>query len=395
MMMSRIPTVTLRPQAAKRVRTGHPWIFSNELVRLPKEFEPGQIVDLKSHSGAWIGRGYFNPRSLIAVRLLTREPVAIDGNFFESKIRRAQALREQWLPDEAAYRIVFGEADGLPGLVIDRYGSVLAAQFLTAGMDRLTESVLQVLINRYRPSAVIARNDSASRVLEGLPKEKRVLYGELPSPLVFRKNGLSFEVDVWEGQKTGFFLDQSANYRRLEEWSTGARVLDAFCYSGAWGIHAARYGAREVTGLDSSERAILLARANAERNDVASVCTFLQEDVFDGLRRLCAVDEPFDLIVLDPPAFAKSRQKIKEAIRGYKEINRLAMRLLSTNGILMTCSCSHLIEREMFREVLVAAASEAKRSFYITAWHTQGRDHPIALGIPETEYLKCAVLQVQ
>jgi 23S rRNA (cytosine1962-C5)-methyltransferase len=394
-MISRIPTVTLRPQAVKRFKTGHPWIFSNELVRLPKELEPGQIVDLKSHSGTWIGRGYFNPRSLIAVRLLTREPVAIDESFLESKLRQAQALREKWLPDEAAYRIVFGEADGLPGLVIDRYGPVLSAQFLTAGMDRLIKPVVQVLVKRFQPDAVVARNDTSARALEGLPQEKRLLYGEIPSPLVIEKNGLAFKVDVWEGQKTGFFLDQSENYRCLEAWAGGARVLDAFCYTGAWGLHAARYGAREVTGMDSSERAILLARANAERNDVAGVCTFLQEDVFDGLRRLCAVDERFDLIVLDPPAFAKSRRKIKEAIRGYKEINRLAMRLLSANGILVTCSCSRLIGREMFREVLVSAASDAKRSFYITAWHAQGRDHPIVLGIPETEYLKCAVLQVQ
>ena len=393
--MSRLPILTIKPQAAKRLATGHPWIFSNELDRLPKELEPGHLVDIKTRSGEWIGRGYFNPRSLIAVRLLSREPVTIDEEFLDRKISRAQALRERWLPGEEAYRVVFGEADGLPGLIIDRYGPVLAAQFLTAGMDRLTEPVLKVLVKRFQPAAVVARNDAHSRALEGLPEEKRLLHGERPPSVVIRKNGLSFELDVWEGQKTGFFLDQSENYRCLEGRVQGARVLDAFCYTGAWGLHAARYGAKQVLGMDSSERAIRQARANAKQNGLESVCDFVREDVFDGLRRLQKAGERFDGIILDPPAFAKSRQKVKEAIRGYKEINRLAMMLLSPGGILITCSCSHLVGNEAFREMLVSAAVDAKRSFYIAAWRTQGRDHPIVLGIPETQYLKCVILQAR
>ncbi|MBI3596258.1 MAG: class I SAM-dependent rRNA methyltransferase [Nitrospirae bacterium] len=393
--MTPLPILVIKAHAAKRLKTGHPWIFSNELTRLPKELEPGQPVDIQNHRGEWIGRGYFNPRSLIAVRLLQRERIEINEDFLERKISGAQALRERWLGGEEAYRVVFGEADGLPGLIIDRYGPVWVAQFLTAGMDRLTEPVLRVLIKRFHPTAVVARNDTAGRVLEGLAQEKRLLYGELPSPLVIQKNGLSFEVDVWEGQKTGFFLDQSENYRCLEGMVRDARVLDAFCYTGVWGLHAARYGAREVIGLDSSEKAIDEAQGNAQRNGLASVCTFLQEDVFDGLHRLREAKERFDCIILDPPAFAKSRQKVKEATRGYKEINRLAMTLLSSGGILITCSCSHLVSPELFRETLVSAAADAKRSFYITAWRTQGRDHPIVLEIPETEYLKCAILQVK
>jgi 23S rRNA (cytosine1962-C5)-methyltransferase len=391
--MATHPVLTIKSRAAKRLKSGHPWIFSNELSRLPKHLDPGQPVDVRDHRGEWIGRGYFNPRSLIAVRILTREQLEIDASWLEKKISNAVALRERWLPGEQACRLVFGEADGLPGLIIDRYGPVLVAQFLTAGMNRLTDPVLQVLIRRFQPAAVIARNDTPSRVLEGLPQEKQVLYGEIPSPLVIQKNGLLFEVDVWEGQKTGFFLDQTANYRRLEAWAKGARVLDAFCYSGGWGIHAARYGAREVKGLDSSDKAIRLARANAERNGVSAICNFHQEDVFDGLRRLGGIGERFDLIILDPPAFAKNRQKVKEAIRGYKEINRQAMRLLSADGILVTCSCSHLISKAMFHEMLVSASEDAKRSFYVAAWHTQNRDHPIVLGIPETDYLSCAILQ--
>ncbi|HEY5594601.1 MAG TPA: class I SAM-dependent rRNA methyltransferase [Nitrospiria bacterium] len=392
--MTPLPVLTLKHQAARRLKTGHPWIFSNELVRLPKEIEPGQIVEVKNHSGEWVGRGYFNPRSLIAVRLLSRKRVEINEDFFDQKISQAQSLRERWLPGEEACRIVFGEADGLPGLIVDRYGAVLAVQLLTAGMDRFTGPVLQVLIKRFQPAAVVARNDTAGRTLEGLPQEKRLLYGELPPSVVIQKNGLSFEVDVWEGQKTGFFLDQSENYRCLEEWASGARVLDAFCHTGAWGLHAAKYGAKSVLGMDSSERAIHQAQANAERNGLGSVCRFIKEDVFDGLRRLHAAGERFDAVILDPPAFVKSRQKIKEAIRGYKEINRLAMLLLSPAGVLVTCSCSHLVGNEMFREMLVSAAADAKRSFYIADWRTQGRDHPIVLGIPETEYLKCVLLQL-
>lgn len=392
--MSPLPLLVINAHAAKRLKSGHPWIFSNELTRLPKELEPGQPVDIQNHRGEWIGRGYFNPRTLIAVRLLDRNRIEINEDFLERRISRAQALREQWLGDEEAYRVVFGEADGLPGLILDRYGSVCVAQFLTAGMDRLTEPLLRVILKQFRPAAVVARNDSAGRALEGLPQEKRLLYGAIPAPLVIRKNALSFEVDVWEGQKTGFFLDQSENYRCLESRVQGARVLDAFCYTGAWGLHAARYGAREVIGLDSSEKAVHEAQSNARRNGLASVCTFLQENIFDGLHRLYNEKERFDCIVLDPPAFVKSRQKVKEATRGYKEINRLAMMLLSPGGVLVTCSCSHLIGQSLFREILVSAAADAKRSFYINAWRTQGRDHPIVLEIPETEYLKCVILQV-
>jgi 23S rRNA (cytosine1962-C5)-methyltransferase len=393
--MAPLPILVIKAHAAKRLKSGHPWIFSNELTRLPKELEPGQLVDLQNHRGEWIGRGYFNPRSLIAVRLLHRERIEINEDFLEQRISRAQTLREQWLGGEEAYRVVYGEADGLPGLIIDRYGPVWVAQFLTAGMDRLTEPVLRVLIKRFRPAAVVARNDTAGRGLEGLVQEKRLLYGALPSHLVIQKNHLSFEVDVWEGQKTGFFLDQSENYRCLDGMVQGARVLDAFCYTGAWGLHAARYGAREVTGLDSSEKAVHEAQGNAQRNGMASVCTYLQEDVFDGLHRLYKAKERFDCIILDPPAFVKSRQKVKEAIRGYKEINRVAMMLLSPGGVLVTCSCSHLIGQSLFREILISAAADAKRSFYIKAWRTQGRDHPIVLEIPETEYLKCAILQIK
>ena len=392
--MNSLPLLLLKPQALKRLKTGHPWIFSNELVSVPRTLEPGVLVDIRLRTGGFFGRGYFNPRSLISVRLLSRENVPIDEAFLEARISRAQALRETRLPGQTAYRLIYGEADGLPGLIVDRYGSVLVAQFLTAGMDRLSGIVNAILCRRFNPSAVIARNDSSSRTLEGLPVEKHMLHGEVSSPPVIQKNGLSFEVDVWEGQKTGFFLDQSDNYRLLEGKVAKARVLDAFCYTGAWGLHAARYGASHVLEMDSSERAILQAQSHFERNGFAAVGAFVREDVFDGLRRLGASGERFDMIILDPPAFAKSRQKLKEAIRGYKEVNRQAMRLLSPGGTLITCSCSHLVSNEMFRNMLVDASADTGRSFVITAWRTQGPDHPVVLGIPETEYLRCVELRM-
>jgi 23S rRNA (cytosine1962-C5)-methyltransferase len=388
-----LPTLIIRSKVLQRLRTGHPWIYSNELARTQKHCEPGQLVNVKTGDGDWIGRGYYNPLSVIAVRLLTREDVPINEGFFEGKIQQAQTLRERLLPGEEAYRLVFGEADGLPGLIIDRYGSVLVTQFLTAGMDRLRDLILKILINRFQPTAIIARNDAPSRKLEGLPVEKKLLYGELPASVVISKNGLSFEVDVLEGQKTGFFLDQSENYRALAGLAKGKRVLDAFCYTGAWGLHALHYGATSVLGLDSSEKAIQQARANAKQNGMENRATFQEEEVFDGLRKLLEKDERYDLIILDPPSFVKNRKELKDAIRGYKEINRLAMLLLTTEGILVTCSCSHLMDATIFRSILVDAAADAKKSFRIMAWRTQGPDHPIILGIPETEYLKCVILQ--
>ncbi len=391
--MNTLPTLIIRSKALLRLRAGHPWIYSNELARTQKHLEPGQLVTVKTGDGEWIGRGYYNPLSVIAIRLLTREDIPIDESFFEGKIQKAQALRERLLPGEEAYRLVFGEADGLPGLIIDRYGSVLVIQFLTAGMDRLRDLIVKILINRFQPKAIVARNDAASRKLEGLSVEKKLLYGELPSSVVISKNGLSFEVDVLEGQKTGFFLDQSENYRALAEFAQNKKVLDAFCYTGAWGLHALHYGATSVLGLDSSEKAIQQARANAKRNGIEDRASFQEEEVFDGLRKLLTKGEQYDLIILDPPSFVKNRKELKDAIRGYKEINRLAMLLLTTEGILVTCSCSHLMDASTFRSILVDAAGDAERSFRIMAWCTQGPDHPIVLGIPETEYLKCVILQ--
>jgi 23S rRNA (cytosine1962-C5)-methyltransferase len=390
--MDAMLTLTVKSTALGRLSSGHPWIYANELAKPPKTSEPGRVIDVRTGRGEWIGRGYYNPKSVIAVRLLAREAVAIDQAFFGRRIERAQALRERVISGEDAYRVVFGEADDLPGLIVDRYGSVLVAQVLTAGMDRLTDEILNALIARFHPAAIVARNDAASRKLEGLPTEKRLLYGTMPSDLVITKNGLQFAIDVWEGQKTGFFLDQSANYRALAPWAKDARVLDAFCYSGAWGLHALREGAASVLGLDASENALAAAHLNARRNGLDGRAEYRRADVFTELRRLLAARERYDLIILDPPSFAKTRKDKPRALRGYKEINRLAMSLLWPGGTLVTCSCSHPIDGPSFHEMLVEAATDAKRAFRVTARRTQGPDHPIVLGIPETEYLQCVIL---
>jgi 23S rRNA (cytosine1962-C5)-methyltransferase len=383
----------VKAPALGRLNAGHPWIYANELSRPPKSATPGSIVDVRSAQGAWIGRGYYNPKSVIAVRLLSRDAVEIDAAFIARAINRAQALRESVVPGEEAYRVVFGEADGLPGLIVDRYGSVLVVQILTAGMDRLTDAIVDALVDRFQPAAIVARNDAGSRKLEGLAVEKRMLHGAKPDRVVVIKNGLRFDVDVWEGQKTGLFLDQSANYRAIAPWAKGARVLDTFCYAGAWSLHALHYGALSVLGLDASESALATATANASANGLRERVAYRRVDVFDELRALLAGGERYELIVLDPPSFAKARKDKAGALRGYKEINRLGMSLLAPGGVLVTCSCSHPIDAATFHDVLVEAASDAKRAFRLIERRTQGLDHPIVLGIPETEYLQCVMLQ--
>lgn len=385
--------LTVKPPALGRLQAGHPWIYANELASPPKTATPGALVDVRTAQGAWIGRGYYNPKSVIAVRLLSREAVEIDAAFIARAINRAQALRDAVIPGDEAYRVVFGEADGLPGLIVDRYGSVLVVQILTAGMDRLTDAIVGALVDRFAPTAIVARHDAGSRKLEGLPVEKRLLHGAKPDCVLVTKNGLAFEVDVWEGQKTGLFLDQSANYRAIAPWTKGARVLDTFCYAGAWGLHALRHGAVSVLGLDASEKALTTARANASRNGLSERAEYRRVDVFDELRKLLAAGARYELIILDPPSFAKARKDKAGALRGYKEINRLGMSLLAPGGVLATCSCSHPIDAASFHHVLVEAAADAKRTFRLIARRTQGPDHPIILGIPETEYLQCVLLQ--
>ena len=386
-----MPTLQLKQKEDRRIARGHPWIFSNELKELPKDLVPGEIVDVLDSAGRFVGRGYANPRSLIAVRILTRKKEAIDRDFLRARIVAAREHRSAFGFGDS-YRAVFSEGDGLPGLIVDKYADTLVIQSLTAGIDLMIEDVIAVLEEQYSPRAVVLRNDSGSRELEGLVKEKRVVRGEVAGPVEIEESGNSYLVDVLEGQKTGFFFDQRENRLALKDYVRNRRTLDCFCYVGAWALSAARFGAQEVIGIDSSEKAISLARDNAARNGLT--VQFKVADVFDELRVLEKGRERYGCIILDPPAFVKSRSKVREALKGYKEINLRAMKLLDPDGILVTCSCSHHIDQELFREMLIDAAYSVGKRARILEMRSQARDHPILLAVKETQYLKCAILAI-
>ena len=392
--MERVHTIRLRPGEQDRLLAGHPWVYQNELEGWPPDVAPGDLVDLHDSQGHFLGRGYLNPRTTLAVRVLARGRVPVDQEFFLSRIRQAMALRERFMGGRVAYRVVHGEADALPGLVVDRYDDAVAIQFLTAGMDRRRELILTAVEEVLRPRTIVARNDSPMREREGLPRERALLRGQIPPEPTVTINGLDVAVDLLEGQKTGLFLDQIDNYPLIERMAGGADVLDCFCYVGLWGLHAARSGATRVTGIDQSPAAIKQATALAARNGLTDRCAFHVGNVFDELREHDRRREAFDLVILDPPAFVKARNRIPEALAGYKEINLRAMRLLRPGGFLVTCSCSYHLSAEQFLRMLWDAARDVRRTVRLVARGAQGRDHPVLLGLPESEYLKCCVLQV-
>jgi 23S rRNA (cytosine1962-C5)-methyltransferase len=378
----------------KRIRAGHPWIFSNEIREISGDRNPGVTAEIYDAGGGFIGTGYYNPRSLIAARLLARTRADIDSaGFYRERIARAVACRDALYPGLATYRAVYGEGDFLPGLVVDKYGDYLSVQFLTCGIDTRRELLTSVLVETFRPKGIVARNDAAVRALEGLGEKVEVLYGDVPESVEMEEHGLRFRVDLLHGQKTGHFLDQKENHLVLRGLAQGKEVLDCFCYSGSWGIHAASFGAARVTCVDISDRAIALARENVGHNGLDNIVECEAVDAFERLRSLKSERKSFDVVVLDPPAFIKSRKVLKEGMKGYFTINRRAMELLRPDGYLITCSCSYHMEREMFRDLLASAAQQAGREMRLVEVRSQAPDHPVLLAVPETEYLKCFVLQ--
>ncbi len=382
----------LRPGRERRVRDGHPWVFSNEIADLPADLPPGTAVEIRTASHAYLGSGYFNPHSLIAARILSRSGEEIDRpEFYLRRIERATAHRRRLYGRLDGVRLVHGEADGLPGLIIDAYGEVLSVQFLTWGIDCRRALILQVLEELFQPRAIVARNDVAVRELEGLEQRVELLAGQLPEPVLFREGDLTFRADLLGGQKTGAFLDQKENHQALRGRVEGGRVLDLFCYAGGWSLHAASFGAASVTGVDISAAAVALAAENARRNGLEGTCRFERGDVFERLRQPGA---GYDTVILDPPAFVKSRKKLPEAIRGYLTVNRRAMEQVLPGGHLVTCSCSHHLDRETFLGLLRQAARQAGREARLLEVRGQALDHPVLLSCPETEYLKCVILQL-
>ena len=385
--------LVLKRNQDRRVRAGHPWVFSNEIDHLEGDPGAGGLVEVLDHRGAYLGRAYYNAHSLIAARVVTRGRDQVDADFFVKRIERAIRLREVLMPGERVLRVVYGEADLLPGLVVDRYDDYLAVQVLTLGIEVRAEQVREALERTLAPRGVVRVADAAVRTLEGLPLAREPWWGDVPEQLEVEFEGFRVEADLLHGQKTGLFLDQRLNRRRAEARARGRRVLDAFCYQGEWALHALRGGAREVLAVDASEQALAAAGRNLERNGFAGGATLRRGDAFDVLRELERAGERFGMIVLDPPALIKSRRSLAAGARAYRELNRAAMALLEEEGVLVSCSCSHHLDDVLFRQVLLEAARSARRPMRVLDWSGESPDHPQLLAVPETHYLKCGVLQ--
>jgi 23S rRNA (cytosine1962-C5)-methyltransferase len=387
--------VKLTRRRYHRVLLGHPWVYRTEVEDIQGDFNPGDVVEVVDYRGRFVGRGYINPASQIIVRLLTREKgEKIDREFFRRRLMSAIDYRRRVVRHSNACRLVFAEADFLPALIVDRFGDYLSLQTLALGIDLYKETIVELLDELLNPAGIYERNDVSVRELEGLPLRTGFLKGPFNPVVEIEENGLRFLVDLAGGQKTGYFLDQRENRLALEGLARDARVLDCFCHTGTFSVYAARFGAREVLGIDVAGDALEMARENAARNGFDRVCTFREGNAFDELRDLDRAGERFELIILDPPAFTKSREALEGAIRGYKEINLRAMKLLPAGGFLVTCSCSYHMTESLFMEVLLDAARDVKRQLRLVEMRRQARDHPMLLASPETYYLKCFVLQV-
>jgi 23S rRNA (cytosine1962-C5)-methyltransferase len=385
------PEIFLKKNEDKRLRKGHLWVFSNEVdtKRSPLEqFSAGDLVQVKSEDGKALGTAYINPQALICARLLSRKAnLKCGANFFKERLATALTLREK-LFDKPYYRLVFGESDGLPGLVIDRFGPVLSVQITTAGIEQRKESLFAALHELLSPEAIILKNDNSQRQLEGLSLESELAYGKLPEPLIIEENGAQFKVDILEGQKTGWFYDHRISRAQLAGIAKNQRVLDLFCYTGAWSIPAALAGATEVTGVDASESALALAAENATLNGVQDKTRFVRSDVFEFLKQARQENQLYDIIVLDPPALIKRKKDFKQGYEAYRRLNHLALQVLSKNGILVSASCSHHLSRDNLHEILRSSGRHIDRHLVFFAEGGQGPDHPIDPAAPETEYLK-------
>ena len=381
--------VVISPKGVDRLRAGHLWIYRSDVV--DSKASAGAIVTVSDKKGHFQGRAFFSDRSQITLRFLSREDVPINQGFFEKRVLQAFELRQRVVKNSQVYRLVNAEADGLPSIIVDQYGDYLSIQTQTQGSETIKSTIAELLVNLFHPKGIIERNDSKVRELEGLEKTNSVLYGEVPTEILANENGLSFLYQLTGGQKTGAFLDQRENRARAKELAFG-RALDCFCYEGGFAIHIAG-SCEEVEALDISENAIRKARANAELNKVTNL-RFEAENVFDRLRLLDNLKVRYDTIILDPPAFAKNRSHLEAAIRGYKEINLRSLRLLNPSGILITSTCSQIINENLFLNLLTEAATDAKKTVQIIEKRTQAQDHPILLTMPETYYLKCIVARV-
>ncbi|AZK46830.1 class I SAM-dependent rRNA methyltransferase [Paenibacillus lentus] len=452
-----MPSVILQRSRKKRLEQGHPWIFNNEIERVEGDPEPGSLVAVRDWRGKFLATGYYNPASQITVRVVSYQPLeAMDVAFFTQRFEQCLAHRRRFVQEDA-YRFVYGEADFLPGLIVDRFGDVLVVQLLTLGMDRCRDSIVQALVSVLRPAGIYERSDVAIRAMEGLEEIKGPLYGDPPQHVTVKENGLLIQVDIWQGQKTGYFFDQRENRASIEplmtgwgEWSgvtmqqlpadgggfrmapvnrkgkevtfpywDGATVLECFSHTGSFTLHACKYGAKKVTCLDISEHAIQSARENVRLNGFEDRVEFVVADAFEYLRsqvkglderRERAADDgkvdtslpmtagggrTWDVVILDPPAFAKTKGAVKGACRGYKDINLHGLKLVNEGGYLVTASCSYHMKPELFLQTIQDAAVDAGKLLRLIDWRAAGKDHPQILGVNEGHYLKFAIFEVQ
>lgn len=456
------PKIFLQKARKKRLEQGHPWVYASEIDRLEGEAKAGDLVDVVNHQGRYLATGYWNPKSQITVRLVAYEPIKeMDSDFFRSRLRQCAEHRQRFVKDNDC-RLVYGEADFLPGLVVDRFNNVLVLQLLTLGMDVRREALIEALIDVFQPQGIYERSDVGVRLLEGLEERTGILYGKCPPVIEIEENGLKLEVDIVEGQKTGYFFDQRENRAAIaplmKGWGgrsgirlqarteaeaetgaavnaaelvpvnpngkivtfpywDGASVLECFAHTGSFTLHACKYGAKKVTCLDVSEHAIETAKRNVERNGFSDRVEFVVADAFEYLRtQVKGIDErkqrgqggvdtskklegaagrTWDVVILDPPAFAKSKGAVPGAIRGYKDINLQGLKLVNEGGYLVTASCSYHMRPELFLETIQEAASDAGKLLRLIEWRAAGKDHPQLLGVAEGHYLKFAIFEVR
>jgi len=372
-----------------RLRSGHPWVYRSDVRSA--QAEPGAIVRVMDERGRFHGRAFYSDKSQIAVRLLTRDNVPVDRAFFAERLRRAAVYRESVVENTDCYRLVHGEADLLPSIVIDRYGDYLVLQTLSQASERQKDLIVEILVEQFSPKGILERNDPKVRLLEGLPQSVGVLHGEVPAEILAKENGITFVYDLAKGQKTGSFLDQRENHWAARRYASG-EVLDCFSYQGGFALTIADE-CEHVEAVDMGAPALEVARRNQELNGIVNV-TFREGNTFDLLKEYDEVGRRFQMVILDPPAFAKNRDSLEAATRGYKEINLRALKILAPGGYLVTCSCSYHLSERLFLQLIAEAANDAKKNVVVVERRTQAQDHPILLTMPETHYLKTLIIKV-
>ena len=390
-------SIILNKNISKRVENGHPWIFANEVntgKALDTAAKAGEIVDVYTHDKKYIGRGYVNPKSQIMVRLLTRNKTeTVDDQFFHNRILEAWAYRQKLGYSENC-RLIFGEADEIPQLIIDKFNDYFVIQTLALGIDVWKPSIVKALEKIFSPKGIYERNDVPVRELEGMEQQKGFLSAEFDTNIIINENGIKFHVDIANGQKTGYFLDQQDNRKAIQHLVKDADVLGAFCYTGSFEVSAAKFGARSVTGLDISQNAIDMCIKNASLNGVEDICRFECVNAFDVLKGMTKEARLWDVVMLDPPSFTKSRSSIDKAVAGYKEINLRGIKLVKPGGFLVTSSCTNLVKPELFLDIISMAAKDAKRKIRQVVFNSQSADHPIIRDQEYTHYLKFLIVQV-